>query len=51
MRFTNTHAVKIIILGNRIRGGAKLPSLREFSPTLIAQKRDIAFILFCRKYC
>ena len=29
-----------VILVSKIRDEAKLPSLREFSPTSIAQKRD-----------
>ena len=40
MQFSGTQVIENIILGNRIRGGAKLPSLSEFSPTTIAQKRD-----------
>lgn len=40
MYFTSIQTVENTLLGNRIRGGAKLPSLREFSPSSIAQKRD-----------
>ena len=49
MHFLGTQVAEIIILGNRIRGGAKLPSQREFSSTSIAQKRDTRFCIILLK--